>query len=314
MDHGRGLTYRPILKHGKYEGGEMILIGEHINIMSQTIGPALRERNPGPVQEMARVEVENGIDYLDLNIGPARRGGDELMEWVVNTVQEVTDKPLSLDTTNPVAMEAGLKVCKNKALINSISLQPARLEQGLPLAKKYNADMIGLLWGVEGMPRDANERAILAVDMVYKAGEMGIPPEKIWIDPIACPISVEINQVKSCVEFMSMLGEIAPECKSTVGLSNISNGTPTHLRPYLNRAYLIMLMRYGLHSAIVDAFDTELKKIAKGEMPEIVDLVHKVMDGEKPDLSSLSQKEVEYLKTVRVLTGESLYSDSWLEI
>jgi len=292
----------------------MILIGEHINVMSKTIGPALRERNPQPIQEMARTEVEAGVDYLDLNIGPARRAGDELMEWTVKTVQEVTDLPLSLDTTNPIAMEAGLKVCKSKALINSISLQPDRLEQELPLVKKYNAAMIGLLWGTEGMPRDANERCLLAVDLVYKANEMGIPNEDIWIDPIATPVSVEINQVKSCVEFMSMLGDIAPECKSTVGLSNISNGTPAHLRPYLNRTYLIMLMKYGLHSAIVDAFDSELIKIARGEVPEIVDLVYRVMDGEKPDLSSLSQKEVEYVKTVRVLTGESLYSHSWLEI
>ena len=292
----------------------MILIGENLNIISQTIGPALKERDPKPLQEMARAEAEAGIDYIDLNIGPARKGGEELMEWVVQTVQEVTDKPLSLDTTNLNAMGAGLKVCRNQVLINSISLQPARLEQGLPLAKNHDADMIGLLWGVEGMPRDANERAMLAVDIVYKAGEMGIPPEKIWIDPIASPVSVEINQVKSCVEFMGMLQDIAPGCKSTVGLSNISNGTPDHLRPYLNRTYLIMLMKNGLYSAIVDAFDKELMQIARGEMPEIVDLVSRVMDGEKPDMASLSQKEKEYVKTVRVLTGESVFSNSWLEI
>jgi len=292
--------------------GVMILIGEHINIMSQTIGPALKERNPKPIQELARAEVEAGIDYLDLNIGPARKSGDELMAWVVNTVQEVTSKPLSLDTTNPVAMEAGLKVHKGKALINSIS--PARMEEELPLVKKYNADMIGLLWGMEGMPRDANERCVVAVDLIYQANQMGIPNEDIWIDPIATPVSVEINQVKACLEFMSMLQEIAPGCKSTVGLSNISNGTPAHLRPHLNRTYLIMLMRCGLYSAIVDAFDSELIKIARGEMPQLVDLVHRVMDGEKPDLSSLGEEEVKYVKTVRVLTGESLYSHSWLEI
>jgi cobalamin-dependent methionine synthase I len=236
------------------------------------------------------------------------------MEWVVNTVQEVTDKPLSLDTTNLVAMEAGLKAAKNKPLMNSVSLQPDRLEQGLQLAKKYNADMIGLLWGAEGMPRDANERAVLAVDIVYQGNERGIPNENIWIDPIASPVSVEINQVRACVEFMAMLGEIAPGCKSTVGLSNVSNGTPTHLRPWLNRTYMIMLMKYGLYSAIVDAFDVELIKIARGERPEIVDLVHRVMDGKKPDLSSLTEEEIKYVKTVRVLTGESLYSHSWLEI
>ena len=290
----------------------MVLIGENINIMSTTIGPALKERNPKPIQELAK--AEGVVDYLDLNIGPARKAGDELMEWVVNTVQEVTDKPLSLDTTNLVAMEAGLKAAKNKPLMNSVSLQPDRLEQGLQLAKKYNADMIGLLWGAEGMPRDANERAVLAVDIVYQANERGIPNENIWIDPIASPVSVEINQVRACVEFMAMLGEIAPGCKSTVGLSNVSNGTPTHLRPWLNRTYMIMLMKYGLYSAIVDAFDVELIKIARGERPEIVDLVHRVMDGKKPDLSSLTEEEIKYVKTVRVLTGESLYSHSWLEI
>ncbi len=292
----------------------MNLIGENINVMSKTIGPALKERNPKPIQELARAEAEAGVDYLDINIGPARKAGDELMDWVVRVVQEVTDKPLSLDTTNPVAMEAGLKVHKGKALINSISLQPDRLEQELPLVTKYNAAMIGLLWGVEGMPRDAAERGILIADLLYRASEIGIPNEDIWIDPILTPVSVEINQVKACFEFMSMLNDIAPDCKSTVGLSNISNGTPSHLRPYLNRTCLIMLMKYGLYSAIVDAFDTELVSIARGEMPELVNLVHRVMDGEKPALSSLSQKEVEYVKTVWVLTGENLYSHSWLEI
>mgnify|MGYP001038798977 CR=1 FL=1 len=292
----------------------MILIGENLNIMSQTIGPALRERNPKPIQELAKAETEAGVDYIDLNIGPARKAGDELMEWVVKTVQAVTDKPLSLDTTNPVAMEAGLKVAKGKALINSISLQPDRLEQELPLVRKYNASMIGLLWGVEGMPRDANERAMLAVDLMYKANELGIANEDIWIDPILTPVSVEINQVKSCFEFMSMLKDIAPDCKSTIGLSNISNGTPTHLRPYLNRTCMIMLMKYGLYSAIVDAFDAELISIARGKRPEIVALVYRVMDGDRPVLSSLSEEELKYVKTVRVIMGETLYSHSWLEI
>ena len=292
----------------------MILIGESINIMSNTIGPAMRERNAKPIQELAKAEAEAGADYLDLNIGPARKAGDEMMKWVVNTVQEVTDLPLSLDTTNPVAMEAGLSVCKNRTLINSISLQPARLEAELPLVKKYNSEMIGLLWGVEGMPRDANERCMLAVDLIYKANEMGIPNENVWIDPIATPVCVEINQVKACFEFMSMLAEIAPGCKSTVGLSNISNGTPSHLRPHLNRAFLIMLMKYGLYSAIADAFDPELIKISKGERPELVKLVHGVMDGDRPDLASLSEEEANYVKSVRVITGETLYSHSWLEI
>jgi 5-methyltetrahydrofolate corrinoid/iron sulfur protein methyltransferase len=211
-------------------------------------------------------------------------------------------------------MEAGLKACKSPVLINSISLQPDRLEAELPMVAKYNADMIGLLWGVDGMPRDANERCMHAVDIVYQAGEQGVAPENIWIDPIASPVSVEINQVKACVEFMTMLADVAPGCKSIVGLSNVSNGTPAELRPMLNRTYMIMLERYGLYSAIVDVFDEELVKIARGQMPEIVDVVHKAMDGEITDISSLSEKQAQYVKTVRVLSGESLYSNSWLEI
>ena len=292
----------------------MILIGENINMMSQTIGPALKDRNAKPIQDLARAEAEAGVDYLDLNIGPARKTGEELMPWVVNTVQEVADKPLSLDTTNLLAMEAGLKTTKKTPLINSVSLQPDRIGPGLELAKKYDADVISLLWGAEGMPRDANERAMNVVDFVYKANELGIANEKLWIDPIASPVSVEINQVKALVEFMAMLGEIAPGCKSVVGLSNVSNGTPADLRPWLNRTYLMMMMKYGLHSAIVDAFDTDLIKIVRGERPEVVSLVHRMMDGEKPDYGSLSEKEIKYAKTVRVLNGESLYSHSWLDI
>jgi cobalamin-dependent methionine synthase I len=292
----------------------MLLIGENLNVISQTLGPALRERNAAPIQEMAREETKADIDLIDLNIGPARKGGDELMAWVVNTVQSVTDKMLSLDTTNLDAIEAGLKNRKGRVLINSVSLQTSRVDRGLALAQKYNADLIGLLWSNEGMPRDVNERAMHTVDFVYKANTAGIPNERIWIDPIASPVSVEINQVKACVEFMTMLGEIAPGCKSTVGLSNVSNGTPTELRCWLNRTYMIMLMRYGLYSAIVDAFDNDLKAIARGQRPDIVALVHKMMDGDKPDISSLPKEMAYYARTVRVLMGESLYSHTWLEV
>lgn len=292
----------------------VICVGENINIMSKTIGPALKERRPEPILEMAKYQEKVGIDYLDLNIGPSRKAGPEIMDWLVKLVQGEVDKPLSLDTTNPEAMEAGLKVHKGKALINSVSLQPERLERILPMAKNYNAHVIGLLWGKEGMPRDANERAAMAVDFIYQANGLGIPTEDIWIDPIVSPVSVEINQVLSCLEFMSMLKDIAPEAKSIVGLSNISNGTPTHLRPVLNRTYLIMLMKYGLYAAIVDAYDQELLTIARGGMTEIVNLVHRVMDGDEPDPKTLSPKELEYYKTTRVLLGKTLYSHSWLEL
>ena len=295
---------------------KVVSIAESINIMSKTIGPAMKEKNPKPIQQMAVAEAEAGADFLDVNIGPARKGGAEMMEWLVNTIHEVVDLPLSLDTTNIEAMEAGLKVHKKggKPLVNSVSCQADRIDAGLDLVKKYNVLMVGLLWGTDGMPRDVNERAALAVDLTFKANEKGIPNEDIFIDPIATPISGEINQVLACTEFMGMVQDLAPGCKSTVGLSNVSNGAPDKLRPVLNRAYVLMLHKQGLYSAIVDAFDKELIAICKGEHPELLELVSKVMAGEEVDIGSLPKQQQDYAKTVNVLMGKSLYSDSWLEL
>jgi 5-methyltetrahydrofolate corrinoid/iron sulfur protein methyltransferase len=163
------------------------------------------------------------------------------------------------------------------------------------------------------MPRDVNERCMLAVDLVYKCNEAGVPNEDIWIDPIATPVSGEINQIKSCLEFLQMLPDIAPGCKSIVGLSNVSNGTPTHLRPYLNRVFMLMLGRCGIYSVIADALDSELAAINRGERPEVVSLIHQALDGATIDMKSLSAELAKYVKTVRVLTGEALYSHAWLE-
>lgn len=295
---------------------KVVCIAESINVMSKTLGPAMKNRDPKPIQDMALKQQERGANVLDINIGPARKEGDKLMEWMVKTVEEVSNLPLSLDTTNPIAMEAGLKaVTKSRPIINSISLQPERMEVMIPMVTKYNAQMIALLWGKEGMPRDTNERALMATELVYAANEAGVPNEDIYVDPIVSPVSVEINQVLSCSEFMSMVAEIAPGVKTTVGLSNISNGTPDHLRGMLNRTYMIMLNKYGtLYSAIVDAFDAELGSLANDGMQEICNLVWRIMDGEEPVLSSLSEKEIQYAKTARVLTGKTLYSHSWLEV
>ena len=295
---------------------KVVTIAESINIMSKTIGPAMKEKNPKPIQEMAVAEAGEGADFLDVNIGPARKGGAEMMEWLVGTIHEVVDLPLSLDTTNIEAMEAGLKAHKKggRPLVNSVSCQADRIDAGLDVVKKYGALMVGLLWGTDGMPRDTNERAALAVDLTFKANEKGIPNEDIFIDPIATPVSGEINQVLACTEFMGMVQDLAPGCKSTVGLSNVSNGAPDNLRPPLNKAYALMLHKQGLYSAIVDAYDKELMNVCKGEHPELFELVSKVMAGEQVDIGSLPKQQQDYVKTVNVLMGKSLYSDSWLEL
>jgi 5-methyltetrahydrofolate corrinoid/iron sulfur protein methyltransferase len=293
----------------------IVAIAESINIMSKTIGPAMKEKNPKPIQEMAIAEAEAGANFLDVNIGPARKGGAEMMEWLVKTIHEVVDLPLSLDTTNLEAMEAGLKAHKKggRPLVNSVSCQADRIDPGLAVVKKYGALMVGLLWGTDGMPRDVNERASLAVDLIIKANEKGIPNEDIFIDPIATPISGEINQVKACAEFMSMLQDLGPGCKSTVGLSNVSNGAPDALRPFLNRPYLLMLHTQGLYSAIVDAYDKEIMALCRGEMPELLSLVTRLMKGEPVDMAGLSEKEKQYVKSVKVLQGQVLFSNAWLD-
>jgi len=217
---------------------------------------------------------------------------------------------------NPVAMEAGLKACQKRPLLNSASGKTDSKEQMLPLAQKYNCDVVISVITDKGMPPDVESKVESIMDTVTYANELGIPNEDIWVDPIILPVSTAGEGQRfavACLEFIKILGDVLPEIKSTVGLSNISNGVPNELRPLLNRTYLVMLERNGLYSAIADPLDKELMSLTKGEMPKIAELIYKTMDGGDIDLSALPQKEVEYVKTAKVLMGETLYSDAWLE-
>ena len=293
----------------------MFIIGESLNVISTKIGRAFKERDPVPIQEEVKKQKELGADFIDINLGPARKGGPELMEWVVKTVQEVVDDvPLALDTSNIEAIEAGLAVCKGRPLINSIMCRKERYEKMLPMCAKYNARMIALLWGPQGMPRDENERAELTVELTYAANEAGIPNEDIFVDGIATPVNVQQDQVYSLLQFMPMVKDLGEGLKSTCGLSNVSNGPPDHLRPILNRTYMVMLEKCGMYSAIADIYDKDLVDIAKGKRPDIVEIIGKVMDEEAIEMSSLSKKLQDYVKTTRILLKKSLYSDSWLEL
>src|SRR4030066_965715 len=142
----------------------MLRVGENLNVMVKKIGTAMKEKDPKPIQELAIAEAKAGADYIDINLGPARKEGGSLMEWVVKTVQEVVDTPLYLDTINIEAIEAGLKAYQNKkgkAVINSIMARAASMDAKLPIAQKYNAGVVALLWGPSGLPRDADERGVL---------------------------------------------------------------------------------------------------------------------------------------------------------
>ncbi|MDY6856538.1 MAG: dihydropteroate synthase [Thermodesulfobacteriota bacterium] len=297
----------------------MLRIGENLNVMVKKIGTAMKEKDPGPIRKLAEAEAEKGVDWIDINLGPARKGGPELMEWIVKTVQEVVpDIPLALDTSNIEAIEAGLKVHKGKAMINSIMARPERMEAMIPLAAKYGAQVIGLLWGPSGMPRDENERSELTVTLVSAMLESGIAPEDIFVDPIMTPVNVQQDQITSMINYMMMFPDIAealaPGLRSTCGLSNVSNGAPEHLRPILNQTFIVIIEKYGMYSAIVDAFDDEMTTFCKGERPKIKELIENICDGNEPDPASLSKEELDYMKTAKVLLGHSLYSDSWLEL
>jgi 5-methyltetrahydrofolate corrinoid/iron sulfur protein methyltransferase len=301
----------------------MILFGESLNVISTVIGKEFKEadpakRNPESIQKEVIMQKEKGMDYIDINLGPAKKFGTELMPWVVNVVQEaVPGMPLLMDSSNIDAIEAGLKVAKpadKPHIVNSIMARPERYEKMVPMTAKYDADFVALMWGPDGLPRDENERAALAVELLYFANEAGIPNEKIWVDGIVTPVNIQQPQAISLMEFQGMLQDIAPGAQSTCGLSNISNGPPNHLRPILNQTYMVMLQKYGMASVISDPLDEQLTKIAKGERQDIVDLVYGIMDGNQPDMASISKELADYAKTVNVILGNTLYSDSWLEL
>jgi 5-methyltetrahydrofolate corrinoid/iron sulfur protein methyltransferase len=294
----------------------MLLLGENLNVINREIGKAFKEKDPGPIAEEAKRQKEKGMDWIDINLGPAKKGGPELMEFVVKTVQEAIgdDIPLVLDTSNIEAMEAGLAVHKGTAIMNSIMARSERYEKMLPLAAKYNADMIALMWGPDGLPRDENERGALAAELLYAANEAGVPNEKIFVDGIVTPVNIQQQQLMSLLAFQEMLQDMFPGVKSTCGLSNISNGPPENLRSILNTTYMVMLERKGMYSCIADAYDDELVAVARGNRPDIVEVIHKIMDEEAVDMGGLSKELQGYVKTAKVVLGHSLYSDSWLEL
>ena len=294
----------------------MFLIGENLNVINREIGAAFRDKNPEPIMEEAKRQKECKMDWIDINLGPARKGGPELMNFVITTVQETigTTPPLCIDTMNMDAMKAGLEAHKGRPIINSIMCRSERYEKMIPMAAEHDADVIALLWGPDGLPRDENERAALAVELIYAMNSAGISNERIFVDGIVTPVSIQQQQLINLLSFMSMLQDIAPGIKSTCGLSNISNGVPEHLRCWFNQTYMVMLERAGMYSCIADAYDETLYAIAKGKRPDIVKIIHDVQDGTGIDMNSISKELQGYVKTAKVILGHTLYSDSWLEI
>jgi len=179
------------------------------------------------------------------------------MEWLVRTVEEVTDAPLAIDTPKFELMEAGLKLCKSKAIINSTSGDKEKLDRLIPLAKKFNASIIGLTMSKSGIPQNAEGRAEIAVQIVTYAEEHGIEMRELYIDGVILPVNVAQDHSKEVLETIRQCKLLCdPPPKTILGLSNVSQKTLD--RSLVNRTYLAMAIACGLDAAILDPLDTDL--------------------------------------------------------
>ncbi|MGB9802422.1 MAG: methyltetrahydrofolate cobalamin methyltransferase [Desulfofundulus sp.] len=237
----------------------MILIGERINGMFKDIREAILNKDPEPIRYWAKRQYENCAAYLDINTGPTVDPKDQpaVMEWLVKIAQETVPLPCCIDSTNPEAIEAGLAVHKGKAMINSTSADQWKMDIYFPMAKKYNAAIIGLAMNEKGVPKSAADRVALAMEIVVNADAHGIPMEDLYIDPLMLPCNVAQDHGPEVLEAIRQIKTLAdPSPRTTLGLSNASQRcTNRHL---INRTFLIMCMAAGLDSAIADLEDQEL--------------------------------------------------------
>ena len=303
----------------------MRIIGENIHILSPRVKEAIANRDREYFQESAVKQVEAGAWAIDLNIGPQKKLGHEILPWLVEAVQEVVDVPLSLDTTNLGAIEAACEVVKQRPIINSTSAEAERLEKVPLVAAKYHTQLIGLTMEAEGIPVSAEARVNIALEkLIPRCEEVGMPLEDLIIDPLVLTVSGCQQYVPECIEAVRILKVTGAGVQ--VGLSNVSNAVPNEMRPLINRVYCVMLMGAGLDMMIADPLDTR-----QNEFIRVVDerddstalnrlllaLYDSVAAGEElsPDAVDFSDPEqVDIWKTVQILLNKVIYADSYLRV
>ncbi len=306
----------------------MLIIGENIHIIAPKVKAAFAEMDATYIQELALRQVKHGAHMLDLNIGPQRKRGVEVMEWIVDAVQEVTDVPLSLDTTNSAALEAGLKRVRRQAMINSASADPERLEGVMPLAARYQAKVIALTMGKSGIPTTADARVQMAIDvLIPKAMELGIPMTDLYLDPLVLTVNgtqEHAPETLNAVRFFKQLTDPPP--MTVVGLSNISNSVPAENRSLINRTFLVMLMAAGLDAAIADPLDeaqNEFVRIVQERdtstglgnlLVTLYDRTAAIEELEPSDVDVGDPKQAEVWKTVQILYNKVIYAHSYLRM
>jgi len=233
----------------------MLIIGERINSTRKPIAQAIAARDAKLIQREALAQIEAGADYVDVNAGAFAGEEPELLVWLVKTVQEVTDKPLCLDTANAHAA-AALKVHKGKALVNSTTGQKDRYQAFLPLVKEYGCGIVALCIDDSGTPPDAPGRLAIAQRLIESLTAEGIAPADIYIDPLVHPLGVETKAGLVAIDAIAGIAREYPEVGTIVGLSNISFGLPA--RAQLNRLFLVLALACGLKAAILDPADKRM--------------------------------------------------------
>ena len=306
----------------------MLILGENIHIVSPTVKRIISDRDAEGMQRLAKVQVEHGADLLDLNIGPQRRRGPEVMTWLVNVVQDVVDVPLSFDTTNLAAIETGLKLAKRQAMINSTSAEPERLEKVPPVAAEYDAKLIALMMGKGGIPITAEDRVSFAIEkLIPRAVEVGIPMEDLYLDPLVLTVAGTQEycpHVIEAVRYVKLAMEPAP--MTTCGLSNVSNRVPAENRSLINRVYLVMLMAAGIDSAIADPLDDKLMEVIRiieerDDSTAVGNLLLALYDAtaameelEPSQVDMNDPEQVAIWKTIQILLNKVIFSDSYLRV
>jgi 5-methyltetrahydrofolate corrinoid/iron sulfur protein methyltransferase len=240
----------------------MLVVGERINGQFPHVAKAIDARDAKFIQDLALEQVNGGARILDINTGPGRENGPADMAWLVKTVQDAVQVRVSIDSPGLKVQQAGLAEAKLEPMINSTTAEQKRMEKFFPLAREHNAEIVCLTISEKGIPNTPEARAELAMTLLANAMDNGVPPEKLYIDPVVLPISAGQDQCPVVCEAITLFRTLnTPPPKTIVGLSNVSSGAEE--KGLLNRTYLAMLLGRGLDAAIVDPNDQELMKIVK---------------------------------------------------
>lgn len=228
----------------------MVIVGEKINTSLKGITEAVKERNKEFIQNLAVNQSEQGASYIDVNCGTLINEEEEALPWLVEIVQEVVDKPCCIDSPNPLALEAALKVHKGTPMINSITLEKDRYDSVIKLVKEYKAKIVALAIDDNGISPESDKRIEIGCKLIENMHSEGIPYDDIYIDPLIQPISTDSTMGLVSLDTISGIKKAYPEVHFMCGLSNVSFGLPQ--RGLLNRTFIAMCMHAGLDGAVLD--------------------------------------------------------------